>query len=770
MSSKKDDLTESLVQSENQGSKSSSKDINFENYEDADYSEFSFRSPDNFTYQIKCDDGDGACNFSNCLIPVGKILIYIGRIGRILFTIGELYFCILVLNIVVDYIAILMCTTATFSGKWNICACIGLFLYIIGLSVPLTMIFWETLRFRWLRCHNPFQTILDISFTENKNIDSIIKEKKCVGYITDAISFILMAALLITYIGYEKKPEQFEIMCLVFYFIIPAIKFNIIFLIYFVHSFRTLFSKSYKLTNKKDPFLISLQRKPKVNFHCKCNKKDNEEDNENEMDTDIGNGNENDNENENENDKKKDKEIKIKEVIFFILKLIGVLFGFIYQMVIIPYRGGDLYAFIFCLILSIITFIFSLSISFPIWLFQIFSRWQPLCEIKIFGRQLCQEDVVIEAKERVSGILKTEPQFFGFKYLNLLIRALIIAAFIAFPIIKKKNQGSTFTKITDSTHGRWNGTYISGKYPKTNQRDAVRNAMCFTNIHYLNMVQLEALAQISYFKDTEDVKVFMKNSVFREDADVPVLIDDIKFLTNKDDDGVLLKVDLHVPSSSSNVTVFSIRGSTSALDWWLDFELLASSAMFTLARRIPLITRTESGTASLLTRFMTLPIRHMNEITLSYKYTKTLFRAYDDYMYDHKDNNNTIIFVGHSLGGAMSKIMANKYAKQSVAISGPGITPIEQLYRPKDQYDMYFKSTFIDVVPDNDIVPRVETEGGVKYRLLCESSNVNCHSIDRTLCMTGILCGQEYYTGDFCSGLFDREEIDKMKETATRKS
>ena len=714
----------------------SKKEIN-EKYEDADLSEFSFRPPEDLDYPVKCGDN---C-FSKCIIPVGKILLYLGKVGRILFTIGELYFCILVLNIVVDYVAILMCTTATFSTGGCFFACVGIFLYIIGLSVPLTMIFWETFRFRWLRCHNPFQTILDIFFVEIKENNTIVKVKKWVGLGTDAVSSILILALIITYFIYEKKPEQFESMCLIFFFFVPAIKINIILLIYLAHSCCALFSNNYEFTNDKDPFLISLQRKQKADFCCKCVEEE-----------------------------KKDKQIKAKESVFFAIKLIGVLFGFIYQIVIIAKRGGDACAYLLGIILLIIIFIFSLSISFPIWILQIFSRWQPLCEIKILGFQLCQEDVVIEAKERVGGILKTEQRFFGFKYLNLLIRIILILVFAAFPAFSWKKHGSSFTKITDSQYGSWNGTYISGNYPKTSQRDTVRNAMCFTNIHYLNMVQLEALAQISYFKDIEDVKVFMKNSIFREDADVPVLIDDIKFLTNKDDDGVLLKVDLHVPSSSRNVTVFSIRGSTTDVDWWLDFELLASSALFTLARRIPIITRTESRTASILTRFMTLPIRHMNEITLSYKYTKTLFKAYDDYMYDHKDNNNTIIFVGHSLGGAMSKIMANKYAKQSVAISGPGITPIEQLYRPKDQYDMYFKSTFIDVVPDNDIVPRVETEGGVKYRLLCENSNYNCHSIERTLCMTGILCGQEYYTGDLCSRLFDREEIDKMKETATRKS
>ena len=703
---------------------------NFDFFDDADLSEFSFKSPDKVK-DLTVQYGDET--LSRLLIPVGKLALYIGRLGRLFYTIGDLFFCVLVLNIVVNYVAILMCSTANFSNGGKFFALLGQFLYVIGFSIPLTMIFWETVRFRWIRCRNPFQTIFDIWFTEIESKETNVKVKKWIGLVTDFISFILIIAFAITYGNYGESPDGFEAMCLIFFFIVPAIKFNIMLLIYFAHSCCALFLENYEFTNKKDPFLISLQRNPLINF-CSCYNKENEK-----------------------------KALKVKEYIFFVLKCIGILFGFIYQICIIAGKEGYK-AYFLCFILLIISFVFSLTISFPIWTFQIFSRWQ--CDKE--SCDCCNEDDILESRQRVGKILKTDPRFFGFKYMNLLVRVLFVGIFLALPFIWAK-MNETFTSIKGATSGRWDGTSMSGNYPITSNRGAVRNAMCFTNVHHLNMIQLEALAQMSYFNDIENVKVFMKNSIFRDDVENPVLIDDMEFLTNKDNDGVLLKVDLHVPSSSRNVTVFAVRGSTSHGDWWLDFELLVSSAMFSFARRIPIITRMESSTAAVITRFMTLPIRHLNKITLAHKYTKTLFKAYEDYMYDHKDNNNSILFVGHSLGGSLSKIMGNKYAKQSIAISGPGITPIETLYRPEGEYEKYFKSTFVDVIPDNDLVPRLETNGGVRYRLLCESTNADCHKIGRTVCMTGIICGQENYTGDYCYGLFGREEIEKMKKTATSK-
>ena len=66
----------------------------------------------------------------------------------------------------------------------------------------------------------------------------------------------------------------------------------------------------------------------------------------------------------------------------------------------------------------------------------------------------------------------------------------------------------------------------------------------------------------------------------------------------------------------------------------------------------------------------------------------------------------------------------------------------------------YYKSSYIDLVPDLDIVPRVELSGGTQFRILCEKGILECHQVYRTLCMIGIMCHDEHLTGDLCHGMF----------------
>jgi len=46
---------------------------------------------------------------------------------------------------------------------------------------------------------------------------------------------------------------------------------------------------------------------------------------------------------------------------------------------------------------------------------------------------------------------------------------------------------------------------------------------------------------------------------------------------------------------------------------------------------------------------------------------------------------------------------------QGFSVSGPGINPLEySLRKINKKYNKYYKITFVDLVPDLDIVPRVE--------------------------------------------------------------
>lgn len=223
----------------------------------------------------------------------------------------------------------------------------------------------------------------------------------------------------------------------------------------------------------------------------------------------------------------------------------------------------------------------------------------------------------------------------------------------------------------------------------------------------------------------------------------------------------MLCVDIDIEQSNRNLTIFTVRGSTTSIDWWLDFEIFISSALNSVARWFPLLISYESFGARVINGFMTFPLYSLRKATLTYSYTEKLFNEIQKFIDNKKNVNRSILFTGHSLGGGISKILANRFGKQSVSFSGPGISPIEDKFR-KYNYDKYFKSKFIDVVPDNDFVPRFETSGGTKYRVLCEQKGAECHSILRTICQIGVSCGLEYYTGDFCRGRYNKDEYDNM--------
>ena len=101
-----------------------------------------------------------------------------------------------------------------------------------------------------------------------------------------------------------------------------------------------------------------------------------------------------------------------------------------------------------------------------------------------------------------------------------------------------------------------------------------------------------------------------------------------------------------------------------------------------------------------------MPLRFLDKITLFEKY----FNSLDPYISEEIKNingTNNIIFVGHSLGGGLAKYFGLKYHKESVAFSGPGITPLE--FKLKDELNYkYFKTNLIDVIPDYDIKTQIK--------------------------------------------------------------
>ena len=56
-----------------------------------------------------------------------------------------------------------------------------------------------------------------------------------------------------------------------------------------------------------------------------------------------------------------------------------------------------------------------------------------------------------------------------------------------------------------------------------------------------------------------------------------------------------------------------------------------------------------------------------------------------------------------------------------------------------------FDLSFIDLVPDKDLIPRVEVSGGTIYRIICNQGTFTCHDKTLSLCETLAMCRSRYY-------------------------
>ena len=265
---------------------------------------------------------------------------------------------------------------------------------------------------------------------------------------------------------------------------------------------------------------------------------------------------------------------------------------------------------------------------------------------------------------------------------------------------------------------------------------------------------------LAYINDNKQIKEakekYYDKTIFK-DSNIENY--NMNFLSSDNSNIVILKSEFKFKNSESNkkLIVFSIRGTKTWKDMWLDLEMFAPSTIFTLLRLIPIINKDESITSGWLNWLLTRPISWMDDSTLLKYYSKTAYSKIDEEIKNNKDDSR-FIFVGHSLGGGLSKYIASHYQMQSVSISGPGTASLEYKNKWPDGYNNYFKTNFIDIIPDNDIVPRLEVSGGTKYRILCDKGMFSCHLIDRTLCMMGIMCRQEETTKKLCMSLKKMDE------------
>ena len=239
---------------------------------------------------------------------------------------------------------------------------------------------------------------------------------------------------------------------------------------------------------------------------------------------------------------------------------------------------------------------------------------------------------------------------------------------------KKHTIQAIFNKTNNFTGYHWKD--------KTNKTITnILSPVCYTKIHHLNFIQLTSLANAAYLKDEINseqniIKAF-KSSIFSQIDNNTELVN-ITFLTNYSDLVTILKTDFFIQNEKP-LTVISFKGSSTPFDFLLDIEMFISSAFFSVARKIPLLFKSETFASYIFTYLCLLPFKFLENLALTKIYMNQIDNIFKELIkqpgYDLKERD--YVFVGHSLGGGLAKLTGFKNNLQSFSVSGPGFSPLE---------------------------------------------------------------------------------------------
>ena len=298
--------------------------------------------------------------------------------------------------------------------------------------------------------------------------------------------------------------------------------------------------------------------------------------------------------------------------------------------------------------------------------------------------------------------------------------------------------------------------------------------VCFSSVHHIPIYLYMPFINDAYYyndKDT-DYQHFYYSSLqipsyrdfFYDDS---YRFEKIKSLINGTEGESVKMVQYNVIKTTdkeNQVTILAIKGTTNKKDAFIDFQLYFPSILLNLLSTFSIQgQQKETYSFKFIEYSLSIPYRLFFQYSLIQSYLNDLRKAYNENYHSFYKN---IIIVGHSLGGGLAKLLGRLLNKQAISLSGPGVNAFHSLWGYEGNSEN-FELSAIDLVPDMDLVPRVEVSGGTTYRIICKDGPFACHSKALSLCEVLIMCrNQNYYT--YCSqlaGLSD-EKIQELYESS----
>ena len=346
---------------------------------------------------------------------------------------------------------------------------------------------------------------------------------------------------------------------------------------------------------------------------------------------------------------------------------------------------------------------------------------------------------------------------------NVIITLSAIILFASFFAFKESNALEDLYKVT-----------LDVKKNKVDTTSLLLPNICYSSIHHIPIYLFMPFINDAYYYND---KIVDYEHYYYSSLQIPTYkeffyddnykIDKIRNLINGTEGESVKMVQYNIRKQSekvNEVTILAIKGTSNKKDVFIDFQLYFPSILLSL---LSVFSIQGSQKSSLSFKFieysLSVPYRLFFQYSLVQSYLNDLKKAYKE-NYDSFYKN--IIIVGHSLGGGLAKLLGRMLNKQAVSLSGPGVNAFHSLWG-YEGYSENFELSAIDLVPDMDLVPRVEVSGGTVYRIICKEGPFGCHGKTTSLCEVLIMCrNPNYYT--YCknlAGLSD-ERIKELYESS----
>jgi lipase ATG15 len=194
----------------------------------------------------------------------------------------------------------------------------------------------------------------------------------------------------------------------------------------------------------------------------------------------------------------------------------------------------------------------------------------------------------------------------------------------------------------------------------------------------------------------------------------------------------------------NGVGVVSIRGTTgNGFDALSDANLWSAAALAQWIRAIMPLGSFFTPVLQYLVEIVSyIESDHLAEIAY-YRQTSAFVKHVDNQGSDSVRKYEHIMITGHSLGGGLAMISGAQQKVPAVALSGPNALISRRTFRPSISKSDLEKYTF-NIVPDRDIVPRLDDLSQNYQRINCRTSlnnPIECHFAMRSLCEILLSCG-----------------------------